>query len=95
MLFHAGTNTLVCHLDWRSLDWPAICATPISNRTHLPLTAACSTAMLASHFISVKLKVPFWLERPSYKNLTCASETWILTKRDTKQIFLKGKCIEF
>jgi len=29
-----------------------------------------------------------------YKTLTYASETWILTKRDRKQIFLKGKCIE-
>jgi hypothetical protein len=28
------------------------------------------------------------------KTLTYASETWILTKRDRKQIFLKGKCIE-
>jgi len=37
----------------------------LSNRTHLPLTTACSTAMLASLFIPVKLKVRVWLERPS------------------------------
>ena len=29
-----------------------------------------------------------------YKTLTYASETWIITKRDRKQTFLKGKCIE-
>jgi hypothetical protein len=28
------------------------------------------------------------------KTLTYASETWILTERDRKQTFLKGKCIE-
>jgi hypothetical protein len=28
------------------------------------------------------------------KILTYASETWILRKRDRKQTFLKGKCIE-
>jgi len=28
------------------------------------------------------------------QTLTCASETWILTKGDRKQTFLKGKCIE-
>ena len=28
------------------------------------------------------------------KTLTYASETWTLTKRDRKQTFLKGKCIE-
>ena len=42
-LFHACTT--------------ATCAPPISNRTHLSLTTACSTTMLASLFIPVKLKV--------------------------------------
>ena len=28
------------------------------------------------------------------KTLTCASEKWILTKKDRRQTFLKGKCIE-
>ena len=37
---------------------PTTCPPPISNRTHLPLTTACSTATLASLFIPVKLKVP-------------------------------------
>ena len=47
----------------------------------------------------------FFRDRNKYKKLklrlkntiidkTYASETWILTKRDRKQTFLKGKCIE-
>jgi hypothetical protein len=48
--------------------------TPIGNRTHLPLSTACSTVTLASLFIPVKLKVLVQLERPMYfllfQNLT-------------------------
>ena len=43
--------------------------------------------------ISIKLK--FRLKNTIIdKTLTYASETWILTKRNRKQTFLKGRCIE-
>ena len=40
------------------LDWPATWAPPISNRTHLPLTTACSIATLESPFYACKIKSP-------------------------------------
>jgi hypothetical protein len=42
--------------------------------------------------ISKKLKLR--LKNTIDKTLTCASETWIPTEIDRKEIFLKGECIE-
>jgi hypothetical protein len=43
---------------------------------------------------SVSKKTKFKTNTIIDKTLTYASETWILTKRDREQIFLKGKCVE-